>query len=180
MKILRTLVSSCYLFLTNILTLTQWVQNPFISNNSSDFSTREEKQRTDRINSNRLFAKNKVSIHDSHKILEQFNKTEFPRLSIRALKILIPFANSYVCKAGSSAVTVVNAKYGSRFDVEKKMKVAVSPQVTQFIKPCNKQATTCFTLMMFLTFFSILLLKKKFLTLEMNFFNYYILLLSLQ
>jgi len=47
-------------------------------------------------------------------------KDEYPEVSNKALRILIPFATSYWCEAGFSVVAVLKSKYRSKFNVEKK------------------------------------------------------------
>jgi hypothetical protein len=56
----------------------------------------------------------------------------FPSLSNRALKVLIPFATSYLCESGFSAVAVIKTKYRSRLRLEKEMRVAISQFQSRF------------------------------------------------
>ena len=51
---------------------------------------------------------------------------EYPVISKATLSVLIPFASSYLCEDGFSAVPVSKTKYLSKFDVEREMRVAVS------------------------------------------------------
>jgi len=53
-------------------------------------------------------------------------KDEYPEVSNKALRILIPFATLYLCEAGFSAVAVLKSKYRSKLNVEKEMRVAVT------------------------------------------------------
>ena len=53
-------------------------------------------------------------------------RAQYPVISKAALRILIPFATSYMCEAGFSAVAVLKTKYRSKLDVEREMRVAVS------------------------------------------------------
>ena len=45
---------------------------------------------------------------------------EFPFVSCKALHILIPFATSYSCKAGFSAVAVTKSKYRNKNELNEK------------------------------------------------------------
>jgi hypothetical protein len=59
-------------------------------------------------------------------------KREYPEISCKALLVLIPFATSYTCEAGFSAVAVIKSKYRSKINVEKEMCVAVSKMLPRF------------------------------------------------
>jgi hypothetical protein len=58
-------------------------------------------------------------------------KSEYPTLSLKAMRIFIPFATSYSCEAGFSAVAVIKSKYRSKINVEQEMRVAVSSLIPQ-------------------------------------------------
>ncbi|VVC29319.1 Ribonuclease H-like domain [Cinara cedri] len=59
-------------------------------------------------------------------------KVKYPEVSNKALGILIPFATSYLCEAGFSAVAELKSKYRSRLNMEKEMRVAVTTSVPNF------------------------------------------------
>lgn len=65
-----------------------------------------------------------------------FVKQEYALVSGKALRILIPFATSYVCKAGVSAVAVIKSKYHSKINGEQEMRVAISNFIPRFEKLC--------------------------------------------
>ncbi|XP_067132430.1 protein FAM200A-like [Centruroides vittatus] len=65
-------------------------------------------------------------------------KEEYPLLSGKALRILIPFATSYLCEAGFSAVAVIKSKYRSKINVEQEMRVAISNFIPRFEKLCSE------------------------------------------
>ena len=65
--------------------------------------------------------------------------TEYPAISKAALRVLIPFATSYMCEAGFSAVAVIKTKYHSKLDVERKMRVAVSNVTRRFEALCQSK-----------------------------------------
>jgi hypothetical protein len=46
---------------------------------------------------------------------------EYPLLRGKALRILIPFATSYLCEVGFSAVAVTKSKYRVKINMEKEM-----------------------------------------------------------
>jgi hypothetical protein len=66
-------------------------------------------------------------------------KYEYPLVSGKAQRILIPFATSYLCKAGFLAVAVIQSKYRVKINVEKEIRVAVSSLIPRFEKMCGDQ-----------------------------------------
>lgn len=64
---------------------------------------------------------------------------EYPTLSTTALKILLPFATSYLCETGFSAVAVIKSKYRSQINLEKEMRVAISKLQPRFEKLCSEK-----------------------------------------
>jgi len=70
-------------------------------------------------------------------------KDEYPEVSNKALRILIPFATSYLCEAGFSAVAVLKSKYRSKLNVEKEMRVAVTTLIPNFEKLINEKQAHC-------------------------------------
>ena len=65
--------------------------------------------------------------------------TEYPVISKAALRLLIPFATSYMCETGFSAVAVIKTKYRSKLDVEREMRVAVSNITPRFEALCQSK-----------------------------------------
>ena len=63
--------------------------------------------------------------------------TEYPAISKAALRYFIPFATSYMCEAGFSAVAVIKTKYRSKLDVE--IRVAVSNVAPRFEALCQSE-----------------------------------------
>jgi hypothetical protein len=49
------------------------------------------------------------------------------------MRIFIPFATTYLCEAGFSAVAVIKNKYRSKINVEQEMRVAVSSLIPQLV-----------------------------------------------
>ena len=68
-------------------------------------------------------------------------KNEYPDLCVKAIKFLLPFATSYLCETGFSAVAVIKSRYRSKINVEREMRVAISNLNPRFDKMCaTKQA----------------------------------------
>jgi hypothetical protein len=55
---------------------------------------------------------------------------EFPNLSQKAMKTLIPFATTYLCETGFSALAAMKSKYRSRLNIAKELRVAIYDTVT--------------------------------------------------
>ncbi len=53
-------------------------------------------------------------------------KAEHPNISIRALKLLLPFPTTYLCKAGFSTLVLIKTKQRNRLDVENTIRVSLS------------------------------------------------------
>ena len=50
-------------------------------------------------------------------------RAEFPLVGSKALRLLVPFATSYLCEVGFSAVAVIKSKYRNRMDIEREMRL---------------------------------------------------------
>ena len=55
----------------------------------------------------------------------------------------MPFAASYLCEAGFSAVAVIKLKYRNKIDIEREMRVAISNIAPHFDKMCIEQQAYC-------------------------------------
>ena len=63
--------------------------------------------------------------------------SEYPLLSQKAVKILLPFATTYLCEAGFSALTNLKNKYRSRLAPENDLRVClsvISPRIDSLCK----------------------------------------------
>ena len=70
---------------------------------------------------------------------------KYPALKKKGLRMFFLFATSYLCKAGLSAMAVINSKYRSRINVEREVRGAVSKIFPRFEERCkNKQAHTSY------------------------------------
>lgn len=111
-----------------------WIQDPFNSTAPSEFTSTEEESLIELSCDNSL--KTKFSSIDLTKFWISI-KDEYPLLSDKAQRILIPFSTSYLCEAGFSAVAVIKSKYRTKINVEKEMRVAVSCLIPRFEKMCS-------------------------------------------
>ena len=56
----------------------------------------------------------------------------YPRLAKRVMGALIPFATTYLCESGFSALITIKTKSRNRLDVKHDMRVALSKTTPQF------------------------------------------------
>lgn len=111
-----------------------WIQDPFNATAPSEFAAAEEENLIELSCDNTLKTK-----FGSMELTEFWMsvKDEYPILCGKAQRILIPFATSYLCEAGFSALAVIKSKYRSKINVEKEMRVAVSSLIPRFEKMCG-------------------------------------------
>ena len=68
----------------------------------------------------------------------------YPNVSVIALRILVPFASTYLCEAGFSALVDIKAKNRNRLNVEDDLRLAltnVKPQVSVLAKKLQHQTS---------------------------------------
>ena len=70
-------------------------------------------------------------------------RAEFALVGCKALCVLGPFATSYLCKAGFSAVAIIKSKYCNKTDIEREMPVAISNIAPSFDEMCIEQQPHC-------------------------------------
>ena len=118
----------------------EWIQDPYAQPIPSSFTEKEKEDYIDLTCDSSLKRKfNSVNLTNFWISLND----KYPALTKKALRILVPFATSYFCEAGFSAMAVIKTKYRSRKDVEREMRVAVSKILPRFHDLCkNKQAHT--------------------------------------
>ena len=68
----------------------------------------------------------------------------------------MPFATSYLCEAGFSAVTVIKSKYRNKIDIKCEMRVAISKTAPRFDEMCVEQQAHCLQML-----FSVCILNNK-------------------
>lgn len=113
-----------------------WVRNPFQSTLPSTLSTEEEEQLIE------LSCDSSLKLHyDKDKLLEFWSSVshEYRSISTAALRVLLPFATSYLCETGFSAVAVIKNKYRSKINVEKEMRVVISKLEPRYEKLCSEK-----------------------------------------
>ncbi len=115
-----------------------WIRDPFSARPPADFSTAEQEQFID------VTSDSTMRLQFKSKALAAFwigVEKDYPLLGRRALAILLPFATSYLCEIGFSAVASIKTKYRSKLDIENELRVAVSQLHPRFERICStKQA----------------------------------------
>jgi len=59
-------------------------------------------------------------------------KKQYPIVANKAIRTLIPFASSYLCETGFSALAVIKSKYRGKLNTEKEMRIALSKFTPRF------------------------------------------------
>lgn len=116
----------------------EWIRNPFQCNFPENFSLSMKEKLTD-ISSD-------GDLKHIFKELELSNfwlrvRNEYSELSDAALKLLMPFASSYMCEYGFSQYIYLKSKYRNRLNVEPQLRLKLSsiePKITTLIN--KKQA----------------------------------------
>jgi len=62
---------------------------------------------------------------------------EYPELSQKALKTILPFATSYLCECGFSALVAIKTKHRSRLYVEDELRLSLSSITPRMDKLCS-------------------------------------------
>ncbi|XP_067120756.1 zinc finger BED domain-containing protein 5-like [Centruroides vittatus] len=103
-----------------------WIQDPFHAQAPPEFTLQEEESLIE------LSCNNSLKTKFTSDLVEFWIsiKNEYPTLSSKAVRILIPFARTYLCKAGFSAIAVIESKCCSKIDVEQEMSSNVKPYST--------------------------------------------------
>lgn len=117
-----------------------WVRDPFSAAAPADFSSAEEDQFIDMTSDSTL------RLRFTTQTLSEFwlgVEREHPLIGQKAVGILLPFATSYLCEIGFSAVASLKTKYRSRLNVEHELRVAVSSLQPRFQKMCSGKQAHC-------------------------------------
>lgn len=112
-----------------------WIQNPFHAQAPPEFTSQEEESLIELSCDSSL--KTRFTYSDLVEFWISVNN-EYSTLCSKALRILIPFATSYLCEAGFSAIAVIKSKYRSKINLEQEMRVAVSSFVPRFENMCGE------------------------------------------
>ena len=118
----------------------EWIRNPFDQPCPSSFSEQEKEDYIDLTCANSL--KRKFNSGNPTKFWISLNG-KYPALTEKALRKIIPFATSYLCEEGFSAMAAIETKYRTRINVERDIWVAVLkilPRFDELFK--NNQAHT--------------------------------------
>ena len=119
-----------------------WIRNPFVDNANTPqgFTSLEAEQFIDLSSDLTL-----KSIYNPDSLISFWLKaqSEFPLVGCKALRVLVLFAMSYLCKAGFSVVAAIKSKYRSKIDIERDMRVAISSIEPWFNKMCVEQQVHC-------------------------------------
>ena len=119
-----------------------WIRNPFVNNaNLPQGSTSLEAEQFIDLTSDLTLK----SLYNPNSLISFWVKvrSEFPFLGHKALCVLVPFATSYFCDLGFSAVAVIKSKYRNKIDIERETRVAISNIAPRFDKICREQQAHC-------------------------------------
>ena len=112
-----------------------WIRNPFVDNANAaqGFTFLEAEQFIDLTSD--LTSK---SIYHPNSLIFGGTKAraEFPLVGCKALDVVVPFATSYLCETGFSAVVVIKSKCHNKIDIEREMRIAISNIAPRFDKMC--------------------------------------------
>ena len=117
-----------------------WLRNPFNAAVPADFSSAEEDQFIEMTSDSTL------RMRFTAQTLTEFwlgVEREHPLIGQRAVGVLLPFATSYLCEIGFSAVASLKTKYRSRLNIEHDLRVAVSSLQPRFEKMCSTKQAHC-------------------------------------
>uniref|UniRef100_A0A673YA89 Uncharacterized protein n=1 Tax=Salmo trutta TaxID=8032 RepID=A0A673YA89_SALTR len=99
-----------------------WVRDPFNAPAPTGFSSAEEDQFID------MTSDSTFRLRFTSQTMSEFwlsVERQYPLLGQRAMGILLPFATSYLCETGFSAVAALKTKYRSQLNIEQELRVAV-------------------------------------------------------
>jgi len=134
---LKNLASSFSEYFPNLNTReNQWVLNPFVT--CADFMTATEEESYIDLKNDMV---HKVSFGDQE--LSTFwisLRHEYPELSEKAIKSLLPFGSSYLCELGFSALTEIKSKKRERLlMLDQEMRVCLSGIEPRLEKICSQK-----------------------------------------
>ena len=116
----------------------EWVINPFGKNNdTTNLSTDEEEQLIE-LQNNCIYRSSFSEENLNDFWLSVVKK--YPFLSIKAIKILLPFASSWLCEFGFSALTEIKSKKRQRLlAIDDGMRVCLTSLEPRFELICSKK-----------------------------------------
>ena len=120
----------------NIFFVNSWVCDPFTANaDDLNLPVTEIDQLIELSHSTASKAK-----HRSVSLIELWNgmKSEYPELYDKALHIVFPFATSYLCESGFSALTAIKTKHRAKLYVEDDLRLCLSRLSPRYDKLCDE------------------------------------------
>jgi len=106
-----------------------WIKDPFSADLPTNLSSIEQEQWIDVTSDSTM-----KTMFGSSSLTQLWThvKLQYTELATKALKNLTPFATSYLCEIGFSALAVIKTKYRSKVNVEKEMRIAISKLEPRF------------------------------------------------
>ena len=107
---LDTLISQFEKYFSEDMEKHNWIRNPFVVNpNASQGLTSLEAEQFMDISSDLTLK----SLYNLNLLISFWVKarSEFPLVGCKALRVPVPFATSYLCKADFCAATIIKSKY---------------------------------------------------------------------
>lgn len=115
----------------------EWLINPFVICKTPDLTTTEKEQLIDLRND--MFYRSTFV----EKNLDEFwlsVKNVYPAISLKAIKILLPFASSWFCEFGFSALTEIKSKKRERLlKVDDEMRTCLATLEPRFDLICSRK-----------------------------------------
>ena len=137
---LNALISHFEKYFSEDMEKHNWIRNPFVDNRnaSQGFTSLEAEQFIDLSSDLTL-----KSLYNLNLLISFWVKarSEFPLVGCKALRVLVPFATSYLCEAG-----FLRQQYSSiaiKIDIERGMRVAISNIAPRYNKICIEQQAHC-------------------------------------
>ncbi|GBM96127.1 SCAN domain-containing protein 3 [Araneus ventricosus] len=102
----------------------EWIRDPFANKSGESSMSVQEDQLLEIANDSGL-----KTTFETTTLLVFWIKVmaEYPEIATRALKSLLPFPTTYLCKAGFSAVTTTKTKQWNKLDLSSTLRVSLSP-----------------------------------------------------
>ena len=140
---LRTLKENLQKYFPTSTENIMWVENPFIITAKPDALTGSEYESLIEISSE----SNLKSSFDSVSLTVFWCNIsdEYPVLSRRAMRVLLPFTTTYLCETGFSLYTATKTKYRSRLNCSPEMRIqltTIKPNINRICQNKNQQHTS--------------------------------------
>lgn len=103
-----------------------WIENPFASHSDEALAGLSAKEQDNLVD---LSCDSALKLAFSQKHLTNFwlhVASEYPELSNRAVRFLMPFPTTYLCETGFSALVALKTKYRNKLNVEPDLRLRLS------------------------------------------------------